>query len=261
METLTITGETRICGSALPIICGRFEVGNKAILVKHIAEIHSKKLLRVNEAINNNRMKFKDNVDIIDLKYDKFAKLLVDKGYLTQNSLNASKNVYLLSESGYRILCNIFEDATISIKVLTEYFDSSTGVVIFAEKRKEILFRKEVDKIFDGLCTVCTQYNVDGYKIDLYIPELNVAIEFDENAHSNRTKEDKERQIYIEDKLACKFIRIKETEDYASAVNVILKTLFGERGMTERDILKLIFKSKTEKSWEMYEQFLDEVFQ
>jgi len=68
-------------------------------------------------------------------------------------------------------------------------------------------------KILDSLqehfrFNILRQYEVDGYFLDGYIPELRLAIEVDEKP-KNKDK-DIERQRFIEDKLDCKFIRIKD---------------------------------------------------
>lgn len=86
---------------------GGFGEGKKAMLVKEIAIIHKKDAGRINESINNNRKRFKDNIDIIDLKGTDFAIDLVESKIYTQNSLNASNNIYLLSERGYAKLLKI----------------------------------------------------------------------------------------------------------------------------------------------------------
>lgn len=65
---------------------------------------------RINELINRNRKRFKDGIDIIDLLSDKnFAIVLNDSGF-SQNQINASNNIYLLSERGYAKLLKILED-------------------------------------------------------------------------------------------------------------------------------------------------------
>lgn len=46
---------------------GGFGKDKKSMLVKDIANIHDRKIYRINELINNNRNRFKNNVDIIDL--------------------------------------------------------------------------------------------------------------------------------------------------------------------------------------------------
>lgn len=57
-----------------------------------------------------NRTRFTDGLDIVDLKGTEFAINLIDSGIYTQNSLNASSNIYLLSERGYSKLLKILED-------------------------------------------------------------------------------------------------------------------------------------------------------
>lgn len=55
---------------------------------------------------------------------------------------------------------------------------------------------------------IIRQYKVEGYFVDGYIPEWNIVIEVDERP-KNKEK-DIERQKIIEEKLKCKFIRIKD---------------------------------------------------
>ena len=61
-----------------------------------------------------------------------------------------------------------------------------------------------------------TQYSVSGYKIDLYFHYFKLAIEIDENNHSDRNINYKiKRQKAIEQKLGYKFIRIDpDKEDF-----------------------------------------------
>lgn len=75
--------------------------------------------------------------------------------------------------------------------------------------RPEFIFGKEIiEKLFYGFI-IEKQYKVSQYLIDWYIPELNIAIEFDEKYHYKNSIKDKERQNYIENKLGCKFLRYK----------------------------------------------------
>lgn len=70
------------------------------------------------------------------------------------------------------------------------------------------------------------QYQVDNYKIDLYIPKYNIAIEIDEEEHKYKRDYDKIRQKYIEKQIYCKFIRINEGESCGSAIARITKELY-----------------------------------
>jgi very-short-patch-repair endonuclease len=64
----------------------------------------------------------------------------------------------------------------------------------------------------------------DNYKVDIFIKELNIVVEFDENHHTlfNNKKEDKIRQSYIEDKYNVFFIRHNEKQNINNTINKIL---------------------------------------
>lgn len=70
------------------------------------------------------------------------------------------------------------------------------------------------------------QYQVDNYRIDLYIPKYNTAIEIDEEEHKYKQDYDYKRQNYIENKIHCKFIRVKEGESCGCAIARIAKELY-----------------------------------
>ncbi|WP_255428442.1 ORF6N domain-containing protein [Sporosarcina sp. resist] len=61
MSNLTVKGTTEVCGITVPNIAGGFGEGKKSMLAKYIADIHGKENRQVNEAINNNRKRFKTN--------------------------------------------------------------------------------------------------------------------------------------------------------------------------------------------------------
>ena len=105
-----VNGLVNVNGMKFHDIEGGFGVGKKSILAKEIANIHGRELRVINQAINMNRTRFTDGLDIVDLKGAEFAINLIDSGIYTQNSLNASSNIYLLSERGYSKLLKILED-------------------------------------------------------------------------------------------------------------------------------------------------------
>ena len=59
------------------------------------------------------------------------------------------------------------------------------------------------------------QKRMIGYFLDGYIPELNLAIEIDEDWHNNRKERDAIRQKEIEEELGCNFLRIKDFKSTA----------------------------------------------
>lgn len=110
MEALKVLGTEKIGKIEFTGIEGGFGEDKKAMLVKDIALIHNQTNGNINLLINRNRKRFKNGIDIIDLKAnDNFAIVLSKSGF-TQNQINASKNIYLLSERGYAKLLKIMDD-------------------------------------------------------------------------------------------------------------------------------------------------------
>ncbi|PYE87788.1 ORF6N domain-containing protein, partial [Bacillus sp. 196mf] len=72
MSHLQIIGKQMVAGYEFTGIEGGFGEGKKAMLVKEIAEIHGQPLKSINRRINENRNRFRDGVDIIDLKVGAF---------------------------------------------------------------------------------------------------------------------------------------------------------------------------------------------
>lgn len=110
MNNLVLKGMKNIDGMKFHDIEGGFGEGKKSMLVKEIADIHGRPFGKINELINKNRKRFKDDIDIVDLKGTEFVILLKDNEIYTQNSINRSANIYLLSERGYAKLLKILED-------------------------------------------------------------------------------------------------------------------------------------------------------
>lgn len=110
MEALKVLGTEKVGKIEFTGIEGGFGEDKKAMLVRDIALIHSQTNGNINLLINRNRKRFKNGIDIIDLKTnDNFAIVLSKSGF-TQNQINASKHIYLLSERGYAKLLKIMDD-------------------------------------------------------------------------------------------------------------------------------------------------------
>lgn len=72
------------------------------------------------------------------------------------------------------------------------------------------------------------QYPILAYKIDLFLPNYNVCIEYDEKAHKFKQEYDRNRENNIIENIGCKFIRIKEDETVGTAIARILEIIGGE---------------------------------
>lgn len=105
-----VNGLVNIYGMKFHDIEGGFGEGKKSMLAKEIANIHGRELKVVNQSINMNRKRFLNGIDIVDLKGSGFEVNLIDHGIYSQNAINRSENIYLLSERGYSKLLKILED-------------------------------------------------------------------------------------------------------------------------------------------------------
>lgn len=110
MNNIVLKGVIQIEDMKFHHIEGGFGKNQRSMLAKDIAEIHGRELKVINQAINMNRKRFKDGIDIIDVKGTEFEVNLIDHGIITQNAANRSQNIYILSERGYSKLLKILED-------------------------------------------------------------------------------------------------------------------------------------------------------
>ncbi|MBZ5971630.1 ORF6C domain-containing protein [Leuconostoc gasicomitatum] len=111
MSNLKVIGKEQVSGYEFTGIEGGFGDGTRGMLVRDIADIHSKSTKAINQAINMNIKRFKTGVDLIDLKQKDFVVNQIDLGF-SQNSINRSSHIYMLSERGYSKLLKILEDDT-----------------------------------------------------------------------------------------------------------------------------------------------------
>ena len=97
--------------------------------------------------------------------------------------------------------------------------------------RKEIEFLTVLEKQLQvlGITRFERQYSklkCGNYRIDLYLPEINVAIEYDENGHRGYTYETQElRQQLIERELGCRFIRVSDDKDHVTNSAIVIREL------------------------------------
>lgn len=108
MGIIKINGTREINGKEVEVIEGGFGENQKILLVKTIAEIHSLEVKYINKQINANRKRFKDNIDIIDLKTSSFGEPVLETLF-TKAQIGNAKNIYALSERGYSKLIKIMD--------------------------------------------------------------------------------------------------------------------------------------------------------
>lgn len=109
INQIMLKGQQEIMGIKVPVVEGGFGEGQKVMLAKTIAQIHSMELSKLNELINSNLKEFENEVDILDLigilDRDTYIKNQLLKCGYTKQSLGSTVgkegNIYLLSQRGY----------------------------------------------------------------------------------------------------------------------------------------------------------------
>lgn len=106
---LVVKGEVDINGISIKHIEGGFGEGLRYMTINDIATIHNQPTKEITRRINDNRQRFKDGIDILDIKAGGFEPLGSTLGYSKQ-SFNQANNIYVLSERGYSKLIKLLTD-------------------------------------------------------------------------------------------------------------------------------------------------------
>ena len=145
--------------------------------------------------------------------------------------LNNHGETFLTEEGVLDLICN---SKTISNSKKDEFIEflKNNNLIehdrVLTNQRKEINFLDKLEQALKPFnITGKRQYQVLNYKIDYYIPTLNIAIEYDENGHSWYTYEQHEgRQKEIEKELGCKFIRVTDNHSDEYNLGYIIKRIY-----------------------------------
>lgn len=125
-DEIKLNGIQEFMGKEIPIIEGGFGDNCKVILAKTVAEIHEDEVKNINRLINNNLKRFKEGIDIIDIKNcGDYESLQLNQLGFTKMQISKAKNIYLLSERGYAKLIKIMDTDLawdVHDKLMDEYF-------------------------------------------------------------------------------------------------------------------------------------------
>jgi len=147
MSNLVVKGNTTVCGIEVPIVYGGFGINQKVMLAKTVAEIHNIELKVVNQNIKRHIKDgyFEKGIDFIDLKGTEFEVTLSDSKIYTKNALNASKNIYLLSQRGYTLLLKLM-DSELARKQYKEVIDDYFKLKEKVEKVEKVT-GKDIERL------------------------------------------------------------------------------------------------------------------
>ena len=141
---------------------------------------------------------------------------------------------YILTLDVAKLICQKIRTNKNSTEVLKYLFSiDQKEVVVVEQQRMEIEFLDVLEKqlrVF-GITkferqSTRVKSKRGSYRIDLYLPEINVAIEYDEERHKYYGSEAQElRQELIEKELGCKFIRVGDDKDHVTNSAIVIRKL------------------------------------
>lgn len=169
-------------------------------------------------------------------------------GYVKDVDYRYVSNVLKSRHEGSRIVTRKMLDYNISIDmainiianqkknhiihpVLQDFFNSYSKldrkVVFYTMQRKELQFLDELEEVLRPLdLHGVLQYHILSYRIDYYIQNLNLAIEYDEGDHKYYTYENQElRQKNIENELKCTFIRLSDSNSNLYNIGLVMSQI------------------------------------
>lgn len=171
MNQLRVLGAEQIGSIKFTGIEGGFGDDKKAMLVKDIADIHGKTTKAINQAINMNRKRFRDGIDVIDLKQEKSGSIKLTEFFTKQQIANYN-NIYLLSERGYAKLLKILDDDKawdIYDELVDNYFNMRSSIKnnqkeIIAGKRLSIMESNAATRKANALYRIAMKTNSNSSK-------------------------------------------------------------------------------------------------
>ena len=175
---------------------GGFGEGKPMFTIWQAGELLNLRTGKVVEDYTRNASNFEINIDYKDLKSAKNRKeinnFLKGIGY-SQSKLNATSQWLTFSLSGLLKLIKISDISNDYTKFLKEYFKVNY-IPNLKLIRHEINFKDVLYAMLSDYVTIKSQFPILQYKIDFFIPEMDLIIEYDEEQHKYYKEEDKIRE-------------------------------------------------------------------
>lgn len=186
------------------------------------------KCLGLTEAALKKQIQRMNDKQVIKLKNSDFSKEInhpFRKLHNTGENFITERGVYNLLGSSKTISSDKKQE-------FINFVNKITGkeIVIAISSRFEIEFGQKLKNTFNPLNIEIESQKpmLNGkYRIDFYLPEFNLAIEYDEEQHKYHQEEDKQREEEIKKVLGCKFIRLDYKQDDNYNIGLVLKEIMG----------------------------------
>lgn len=189
-----------------------------------IAKIHGKEIRRVNENFKYVREKLILNEDYYLILKENSLPFTED--YFIPNNV---KKIPLFTANGYAKLVKtfVFENNYKIIEETYKFLGGKENINLYLPQRNSELVFKELLKqaLQEFKISFEHQYQIGKYRVDFFIPEYNLAIEYDESYHELKIKEDSEREKEINKILGCDFVRCSYKDSNIKNIIKILKEI------------------------------------
>ena len=139
-------------------------------------------------------------------------------------------NSCLYTLEGALVICSLsHQEKAIDFSQWLLNISNTNENIKVINSRNEIEFMKLLKDFLDEYkIKYIQQYKFENYRIDLYLTELKIAIEYDEEGHKYYPYESQEyREKYISQKLGCKFIRLNDDDSYGKNIAIVSKEIIS----------------------------------
>lgn len=219
----------------------------KVITAWDIATIHNKEPRHINVILKYNIKNFNKGNDYFKINTKEFLETFKDFKNIIPNNI---KYINLFTATGYLKIVKSFQirHDYEKLKKIYKLLDGKENINIYTSNiPNELYFKESLFETFKSLnIEVIHQFQIDIYRVDFYIPEYNVVIEYDEDYHKSTYYQDILRENKIKEKINCSFIRCNAKDKDIKNIMKILNHIF-------------IFKPKIQKILEkQYDEFIIE---
>lgn len=198
--------------------------GEKVLTAWDIAKIHRRETREINQNLKNLQGKMVEGEDYYLILKENSLPFTED--YFIPNNV---KKIALFTANGYAKLIKtfVFENDYKKIEEVYKFLDGKDNINLYLPKENsENLFKEMLEETLNELkIKVEHQYPAGKYRIDFFIPEYNLAIEYDESYHELKIKEDSEREKEINKILGCDFVRCSFKDSNIKNIIKILKEI------------------------------------
>ena len=202
--------------------------GEIVITTKLLAQVYECEEANISNNFKRNENKFiegKHYYKLTGKELKEFKRVLVKNEDPSMLRINC---LYLWTKLGSLQHFNTLTNKK-GLSKIKDYFYIDEENILILSSRKEIEFLDQLEQALQPFnIKGIRQYNILSYRIDYYIPSINIAIEYDENNHRDYSYETHEgRQKEIENQLKCRFIRISDDNTNSYNIGFVIKNIFN----------------------------------